>query len=111
MSFWAEYGTFWRETRRHFRTTGAVLPSSPFLARALVAPLNHHPSPAKILEVGPGTGAITRAVVRRMRDDDHLDAVELNHKFVEQLRRRVNAEPAFDEHRDRIRVLQSAVQD
>ncbi|MFL5329629.1 MAG: class I SAM-dependent methyltransferase [Gemmataceae bacterium] len=111
MSIWSEYGTFWRETRRHFRTTGAVLPSSPFLARALVAALNHHRSPANILEVGPGTGAITRAIARRLRDGDRLEAVELNHKFVEQLRRRIDKEKAFDEHRKQIRVVESAVQD
>ena len=111
MSIWSEYGTFWRESRRHFRTTGAVLPSSPFLARALVAPLNHHRSPAAILEVGPGTGAITQAVVRRMKEGDRLDAVELNAKFVEQLRRRIAKEDIFAAHRDHIRVLSSAVQE
>jgi phosphatidylethanolamine/phosphatidyl-N-methylethanolamine N-methyltransferase len=111
MSIWTEYGAFWRETRRHFRTTGAVLPSSPFLARALVAPLNIHPSPARILEVGPGTGAVTRAIARRMRDNDRLDAVELNLKFVEQLRRRLDREPAFANRRDQIRLIHSAVED
>ena len=111
MSIWSEYGTFWRETRRHFRTTGAVLPSSPFLACALVYPLNHHRKPAQILEVGPGTGAITRAIARRLRDGDHLDAVELNAKFVDQLRRRIDNEPIFADHQDRIDVINSAVQD
>jgi phospholipid N-methyltransferase len=111
MSIWSEYNAFFRETRRHFRTTGAVLPSSPFLARALVYPLNNHRKPSTILEVGPGTGAITRAIARRLREDDHLDAVELNAKFVEQLRRRIDHEVVFAEHRDRIRVVTSAVQD
>lgn len=110
MSFWSEYGVFWRETRRSFRTTGAVMPSSPFLAQAMIAPLDNISHGARILEVGPGTGSVTRAIARRLRPHDHLDAVELNPQFVEQLRRRCEREPAFADRRDQISVIHSAVE-
>src|SRR4051812_25942853 len=111
MSFWADYGAFWKVSRRHFRTTGAVLPSSPFLAKALVAPLAGPRLPAYILEVGPGTGAVTKAISRRMRPGDRLDAVELNPLFAERLRHRIAVEPFFDDHRDDIAVIESAVEE
>src|SRR5215471_18367200 len=71
---WVECGKFFRECRQHFHTTGAILPSSRFLARALVRPL-FGPRPTwRILEVGPGTGSVTREIAKRMTMADRLDA-------------------------------------
>src|SRR6185312_11129733 len=74
---WVECGKFFRECRRHFHTTGAILPSSRFLARALVRPMRGPRPPWRILEVGPGTGSVTREIARRMLPGDRLDAVEI----------------------------------
>src|SRR6266568_3044798 len=76
MRFWADCGAFFRAFRRNFHTTGAILPSSRFLARAMVSDLKGPRGPARILEVGPGTGAVTREIVRLLQDEDRLDAVE-----------------------------------
>ena len=123
MSFWAECGTFLRESRRHFRTTGALLPSSRFLARALAAPLGRPASragnresasagkPRRVLEVGPGTGSVTRAILRYLRPDDRLDAVELNRRFVDRLQLHLLHDPLFAPYRDQVRVIHSAVED
>jgi phospholipid N-methyltransferase len=110
MSFWTECGTFWQVSRRHFRTTGALLPSSRFLARALAAPLSAPRLPGRILEVGPGTGSVTRAIVRRLLPGDQLDAVELNERFVERLRLFLAHDPLFLAHRHQVRVIHSPVQ-
>jgi len=110
MSFWSEYGTFWKVSRRHFKTTGAVLPSSPFLARALARPLEQRFRSARILEVGPGTGAVTKAIVRRMITGDQLDAVELNEQFVDRLRHQLNHEPLFRSRSDQIHVIHKSVE-
>jgi phosphatidylethanolamine/phosphatidyl-N-methylethanolamine N-methyltransferase len=108
---WVECGKFFRECRQHFHTTGAILPSSRFLARALVRPL-HGPRPAwRILEVGPGTGSVTREIARRMTPADRLDAVEINARFAELVERRVRQERAFARCRDRIEIITAAVQD
>ena len=48
---------FLREAIRDFRTTGAVLPSSPVLARVMTRSFAAAPSPRRILEVGEGVGA------------------------------------------------------
>jgi phospholipid N-methyltransferase len=118
MSFWAECGTFLRETRRHFRTTGALLPSSRFLARALAAPLGTGGAGGasaepgrRVLEVGPGTGSVTRAILRYLRPEDRLDAVELNRRFVDRLQLHLLHDPRFVPYRDQVRVIHSAVEE
>jgi phospholipid N-methyltransferase len=110
MSFWNECGTFWRESRRHFKNTGALLPSSRFLARALSGPLAGHRAPCRILEVGPGTGSVTRAILRHLQPGDQLDCVELNEHFVERLRLCLRHDPRFLPHSRRVRVIHSPVE-
>ena len=111
MHIWVECGDFFRECRRHFRTTGAILPSSRFLARALVRQLRGPRGPARILEVGPGTGSVTVEIARRMLLGDRLDAVEINGHFAHLLERRVAAEKVFRGQRDQVHVVHAAVED
>ena len=51
----AEHLAFFRQFRETFETTGAVAPSSRFLAKALTEPLSQRKGPVRVLEVGPGT--------------------------------------------------------
>jgi phospholipid N-methyltransferase len=106
-----ECGDFFREFRKHFRTTGAVLPSSRFLARALTEPLRHPRPASRILEVGPGTGSVTRAIARRMVPGDRLDAVEINGHFVGLLRERLETDKVFRFCRDQVEVIHAALED
>ena len=111
MSTWSEYGRFFREFRRDFHHTGAVLPSGIFLARAMGRPLLGARGPARILEVGPGTGAVTRVLIRNMRPGDRLDAVEINPSFAAQLRDRIDRHPVLRKKRDDIQILTAPVQE
>ncbi|MGO8690573.1 MAG: class I SAM-dependent methyltransferase [Thermoguttaceae bacterium] len=103
---------FFREFRRNFHTTGAILPSGRRLAAALARfaaePADH---PRRILEVGPGTGAVTRRLVDVLGPQDRLDLVERNESFVACLARRLQTEPAFQAVADRVRVLHCPVED
>src|SRR5687767_13906051 len=105
MRIWADYARFFHEFRRDFHHTGAVLPSGVFLARAVAKPLAGPRPPARILEVGPGTGAVTWAVARAMLPGDRLDAVEINPHFARLLEERVARDPAFAPRRDDIHVI------
>jgi phospholipid N-methyltransferase len=87
------------------------LPSSRFLARALVRPLSGPRPPCRILEVGPGTGSVTREIARRMQFGDRLDAVEINADFAAVVERRVRQERAFARCRDQIEIIHAAVQE
>src|SRR5947208_11326684 len=108
---WLECGKFLRICRNNFRTTGAILPSSRFLARALVKHLEDPRPPARILEVGPGSGSVTVEIARRMHPDDRLDAVEINRHFVDLLTQRVAREEAFRPVRDQIEIVHAGLQD
>lgn len=90
-----EYVTFVREMKRTFYTTGAVLPSGKQLTVATIQPFLRHGRPARILEAGPGTGAVTQRLVPHLRPDDVLDIVEINDSFVKVLQQRFANEPDF----------------
>jgi len=65
---------------------GAVAPSSRFLTGRMVKPLREYidrpdSGPVRVLEVGPGTGAITQHILPLLRPGDHADIVELNPKL------------------------------
>jgi phosphatidylethanolamine/phosphatidyl-N-methylethanolamine N-methyltransferase len=108
----AEHALFFREFLRNFHTTGAILPSGRYLASALARFVGQQSGePRKILEVGPGTGAVTRRIIAAMRPGDCIDLVELNDSFVRRLEQRFAGEPAFQAVADRARVLPCPVED
>jgi phospholipid N-methyltransferase len=111
MRIFRECATFFREFRRQFRTTGAILPSSRFLARALVYQLRQPRVASRILEVGPGTGSVTRAIARHMLPDDRLDAVEINDRFVAHLERRIGEDRAFAHCREQVQIIHAGVEE
>ncbi len=110
MRFWIECGDFFRESRRNFRDIGSLLPSSRFLAHALVSELKKRRSPGRILEVGPGTGSVTAQILRHLLPGDQLDLVELNTHFIDLLQGRFDREWKFWRHRDQVRLVHSAVE-
>jgi phospholipid N-methyltransferase len=82
-----ELRAFLREFRSNFRTTGAVLPSSRFLAEEITSRLKLRPaSSVRVLEVGPATGAFTRKILTYLGPEDHLDLCEINPRFVTHLK-------------------------
>ena len=97
---------------RNFHTTGAILPSGRYLAGALARFVREKSlPPRRILEVGPGTGAVTRHIIAGMGSADCLDLVELNQTFVEQLEQRFRTEAAFRAVANCSRVLHCPVED
>jgi phospholipid N-methyltransferase len=111
MGYWAECREFFGEFRRQYFTTGSILPSSRSLARALVSPMRRRTGPARILEVGPGTGAVTAEILRQLRPGDRLDIVEINEHFIQVLERRFDTEPLFQSRRDRVRLIHAPLQE
>jgi phospholipid N-methyltransferase len=111
MQYLAECRAFFRQFRDQYFTTGSVMPSSRALGRALTRPLRAAPPPRRILEVGPGTGAVTAVLVRCLRPGDQLDIVEINGGFVDLLKRRFAEEPEFREKSDLARIIHSPLQD
>ena len=61
-------------------STGAVMPSSRVLARAMARYVDPH-SQGPVIELGPGTGPVTEALVRHGVDPRRLILAEFNHSF------------------------------
>ena len=58
------------------RTVGAVAPSSRALAEEMVQGLDLSGA-ANVVELGPGTGVVTRAIAERLGPDAHALAVDV----------------------------------
>jgi phosphatidylethanolamine/phosphatidyl-N-methylethanolamine N-methyltransferase len=65
--------------------TGSLAPSSPQLAAAMAHWLPADPE-SYVLELGPGTGAVTEALIKRGLREDRLVAIERNPKMARLLR-------------------------
>ena len=87
------------------------MPSGRRLAGALARYVGKGEGPKRILEVGPGTGPVTRRIIERMGPEDRLDLVELNDAFVARLKERLKNEPLFAAVADRVRVFHCPVED
>ncbi len=77
---------FARNFFRHPRMLGSIVPSSRFLIKQLLQPI-HWTRARVIVEYGPGVGGITAELLRHMRADATLIAIEMNPEFVRYLRR------------------------
>ncbi|NOX59235.1 MAG: methyltransferase domain-containing protein [Planctomycetes bacterium] len=105
--------TFLKTYVRSPSITGAIAPSSRGLARALTAPLREYRTPARVLEVGAGTGAVTRVIGECLGSEDRLDVCEIQTELADILDAGVLAEGALAGARDdgRVRLIRSPVQD
>jgi phospholipid N-methyltransferase len=69
---------FARRALSDFHATGALVPSSRALGRALADGIEAIPPPRRVLEVGGGTGAVTREILDRLEAGDLLVVYEID---------------------------------
>jgi phosphatidylethanolamine/phosphatidyl-N-methylethanolamine N-methyltransferase len=85
-------------------STGAVMPSSRVLARAMARYVDPE-SNGPVIELGPGTGPVTQALVRQGIDPARLVLVEFNPDFCRLLRARYPAATVVQGDAYRLRRL------
>ena len=78
---------FIREWLANPQRTGAVAPSSPQLGAAMARWLPRNPE-SYVLELGPGTGAVTDALLKYGLREDRLVGIEKNPALAKILRKR-----------------------
>ena len=110
MGYWVDCAAFLGQYWHHTKQTGSIWPSSSFLARALASEMAKPRGPARILEVGPGTGVVTKQIAGRLQPDDRLDVVELNDRFVDILRQRFEKEEVFRGRQEQLRLIHGPVE-
>lgn len=82
--------TFFKALFQNPRATGAVFPSSKYLAYNMAKCIDAT-KPGYILELGPGTGAITQGILKAGIPAEKLIALELVPDFAAELQRRFPA--------------------
>lgn len=72
---------FARNFLKYPNMLGSLVPSSRFLVNDLLSQVNWEAARV-VVEYGPGVGTITQQILKRMRPDATLVAIELNQDFV-----------------------------
>jgi len=98
---WHDHRLFLSHFRKSPRTVGAIAPSSQRLARAMLDGLPLE-SGVKVVELGPGTGAITREIARRLPAHATCLAIDINPEFTARV---ANRWPQIDSICDRAEHL------
>jgi len=73
------------------KETGAVAPSSRFLTREIMKSIDFESS-KNIVELGPGLGTFTKAILRNAAPDSRLFCFEVNEKFRSYLKKNIEDE-------------------
>lgn len=68
------------------RAVGSIVPTSSVTSRRMASVVNPH-SGLPVLELGPGTGVITKAILETGLEPEKLWSIEYSEDFVEHLRR------------------------
>lgn len=86
---------FFRQYLQNLRTVGAVAPSSRYLARKMVEAINFEDAKV-IVEYGPGTGAVTTELAKRIQHDTKLLVIETNEAFCQHLQKQYKTHPSIE---------------
>src|ERR1700682_476632 len=79
------YRLFFQESMRSLGPTASMFPSSRYLANALTRPIDFRHA-RTVVELGPGTGAVTKEILKHLRPDGKLFAIDINPIFIAHLR-------------------------
>jgi phosphatidylethanolamine/phosphatidyl-N-methylethanolamine N-methyltransferase len=77
---------FLKHVFKNQKRTGAISASSPFLAKKMVKKANLK-NAKTIIELGPGTGEITKFIIENKKQDSDLWTFDINQEFVEYLKK------------------------
>ncbi|MDA9339379.1 methyltransferase [Polaribacter sp.] len=75
---------FFKEAIKTLKTSGTIMPSSSFLAKKMLQNI-HFASADFIVELGPGNGAITKFILKKLHPKALLICFEINNEFYKAL--------------------------
>lgn len=83
---------FFKGWRSNMKAVGSIVPTSGITARRMASVVDPH-SGLPVLELGPGTGVITKAILQRGVQPENLVSIEFSTDFYHHL---VNTYPGVD---------------
>ena len=102
---------YFKEFVSEFKNVGSICPSSKWASKALAAPVRTIPGPKRILEIGAGTGSVTKYLLRYMGEQDELGICEISSRFMHELKIKLLENPDYVRHQKRISFFECPVQD
>lgn len=97
-----EHIHFFQTFVRRPSSVGALSPSSPALARTMVHGLELETANT-VVELGPGTGAVTGPILHRIGKNTTFLALELNSSYARRLRKRFPRLSIYNDSAERVR--------
>lgn len=101
-----EFLTFITQFAKHPGMVGSIVPSSKYLTRRMLAPVNWNKA-SVIIELGCGTGVITQEIIRLQKEQSQVMLFERNAHFRSLLMKRYPALPIYKEAQTLGYILQS----
>lgn len=80
---------FLKEGISNFRTVGSICSTSRFAAKAIAPIIKANDLPKVIVELGVGTGNVTKEIVKRLRSIDYFFGVDSNRNLLEVCRNNI----------------------
>ena len=77
---------FFKESLKNLKEVGTIFPSSKSVVKKMVAPINFEKK-LTILELGSGSGVITKKLLEKISCDSQLICFETNKKFYQELKK------------------------
>ncbi|MEW9671651.1 class I SAM-dependent methyltransferase [Ammoniphilus sp. 3BR4] len=102
-----EFLTFITQFAKHPGMVGSIVPSSKYLTRRMLAPVNWQ-EVRVVIELGCGTGAITREIIKRLhKEPTRITLFERNSNFRSLLKKRYPDLPIYEDAQALNTVLKS----
>lgn len=98
--------TFISQFAKHPGMVGSIVPSSRFLTRRMLAPVNWKDAQV-VIELGCGTGVITKEIIRHYQEPTHLLLFERNAHFRNLIAARYPHLPVYEDAESLDKVLQA----
>ncbi len=77
---------FFKVALKNLKTSGTIMPSSKFLAQKMLKDIDFSVSNV-LVELGPGNGAITDEILKKIGPNSHLICFEVNDVFYQYLKK------------------------
>ncbi|CAM1349423.1 class I SAM-dependent methyltransferase [Tenacibaculum insulae] len=77
---------FFKEAVKNYKTSGTIVPSSKHLANKMLREIDFSKAEV-IIELGPGNGAITHAILNKLHPNSILICFEINDVFYHELKK------------------------